>query len=250
MNYKNPELTTEDNVKISANYYCNQKDEIVIIAPGWCMTKDSSAFVLISEMFIANYDVICFDFRGHGKSEGWFTFMSKELYDLDAVVKFAKEKGYRKIHLAGFSLGAGVVLIYAAQNQFISSVIAVSAPTDFDKIENEMWRKEAWGETFRKFELGRFLSIRPYPIPLEKIKPIDIIENVKCPTLFISGEKDPTVKAWHTETLYKKAQCEKYYKCFANGYHAEDLYLHFKDKFKELTTNWLSGNMSYFYNYS
>ena len=241
------QVITEDNIEIAANYYKNQKDEVVIVAPGWCMTKDSNAFVLISEMFAENYDVLSFDFRGHGKSKGWFTFMAKELYDLDAVVKFAQKKGYNKIHLAGFSLGAGVVLIYAAQNQFISSVIAVSAPADFDKIENEMWRKEAWGETFKKFELDRFLSVRPYPIPLEKIKPIDIIEDVKCPTLFVSGEKDPTVKAWHTEELYKKAVCEKYYKCFKDGCHAEDLYLHFEEDFSELCNNWLSQNKAYFF---
>ncbi|MEE3349673.1 MAG: alpha/beta fold hydrolase [Candidatus Gastranaerophilaceae bacterium] len=234
-------LTTNDNVKIAADYYENQNDGIVIISPGWCMTKDSGAFKSIAQMFSEQFDVLSFDFRGHGKSGGWFTFTAKELLDLDAVVQFAETKNYKKIYLAGFSLGAGTSLIYASQNKNINSVIAVSAPADFGKIENQMWKKEAWGETFKKFELSRFLSVRPYPIPLKKIKPTDIIDKVECPVLFLAGEKDPTVHCWHTKELYDKALCKKEFKLFENGCHAEDLYLHFEDEFKQICFNWLNN---------
>lgn len=232
-------LTTKDNIEIAADYYENRNEGIVIVSPGWCMTKDSDAFKRIAQMFSEQFDVLSFDFRGHGKSGGWFTFTAKELLDLDAVVKFAKAKNYKKIYLAGFSLGAGTSLIYASKNKDINSVIAVSAPADFGKIENQMWKKEAWGETFKKFELNRFLSIRPYPIPLKKIKPIDIIDKIECPVLFLAGEKDPTVHSWHTKDLYDKALCKKEFKLFENGCHAEDLYLHFEGEFKQICFDWL-----------
>ena len=232
-------LKTDDNVKIAVNGYFSSKNEVVIVAPGWCMTKDSDAFRQISEMFASDYDVLTIDFRGHGKSKGFFTFTSKELLDLDSVVKFAKDKGYSKIYLAGFSLGGGLVLVYAAQNNSIDKLIAVSPYTDFKKIENHMWRKEAWGETFRKFELMRFMSIRPDIIPRKKIKPVDIIKEVKSPTLFVAGEKDPTVFPWHTKELYNKAECEKQFKLYENGIHAEDLFLYFKEDFSKMCINWL-----------
>ncbi len=238
---KGQKVITKDNINIAINYYANGFDEVVIIAPGWCMTKDSNAFLQISEMFCSKYDVITLDFRGHGKSGGWFTFTSKEIMDLDCVVKFAQNKNYKKIYLVGFSLGAAVTVIYASQNNFINSVIAVSVPTDFDKIENKMWKKEAWGETFKKFELGRFFSIRPYPIPLKKIKPINIIQNLKTPTLFVAGKKDPTVCFWHTEKLYEAATCPKVLKIYENGCHAEDLYLHYKENFTTLCLDWLAS---------
>ena len=231
-------IITDDKVEIAANGYFSGREEVVIVAPGWCMTKDSDAFKKISEMFFAEYDVICFDFRGHGKSNGWFTFTSKEIKDLDSVVNFAKKKGYSKIYLAGFSLGGGLVTIYAA-NHDVDKVIAVSAHSDFDKIENQMWKKEAWGETFKKFELGRFLSIRPDIIPHKKIKPIDKIKDVSAPTLFIAGKKDPTVHSWHTEELYNQAVCPKEYKLYENGCHAEDLYLHYKEDFSKRCIEWL-----------
>ena len=236
---RNINLTTKDKINIAINQYNNGHDEVVIVAPGWCMTKDSDAFVRISEMFATHFDVITFDFRGHGKSGGMYTFTAKELMDIDAVVRFARRNNYKKIYLAGFSLGASIVLIYASKCIFVDKVIAISAPTDFDKIENQMWKKEAWGETFKKFELDRFASIRPYPIPLDKIKPIDIVNRIKAPTLFIAGEKDPTVHAWHTKELYEKALCEKEYKEFENGCHAEDLFLHFQNDFSQLCIKWL-----------
>lgn len=234
-------LKTKDNIKIAVNYHNNGHESVVIVAPGWCMTKDSNVFKEISKDFSTEFDVLSMDFRGHGKSGGFFTFTSKEHLDLDAVVKYAQSENYKNIYLAGFSLGAAVALIYASQNDNINKVIAVSAPCDFDKIENHMWKKEAWEETFKKFELMRFLSIRMSIIISQKIKPIDIIEKVKCPTLFMAGEKDPTVYPWHTKALYDKAVCPKEYKLYENGFHAEDLFLYFKDDFSTLTHNFLKN---------
>ncbi len=235
-NYK---LQTKDKIEIAINHYENNHDEVVIVAPGWFMTKDSDAFTRVSEFFAKHFDVIAFDFRGHGKSGGAYTFTSKELMDMDCVVRYARKYKYKKIYLAGFSLGGAMVLIYASKSRFIDKVIAVSAPADFNKIENKMWKKEAWAETFKKFELNRAFSIRPYPIPLSKTKPIDIIEKIKAPTLFIAGEKDPTVYPWHTKKLYEKAVCPKKYKEYKNGYHAEDLFLYFEDDFSKLCFDWL-----------
>lgn len=239
--YTEIELITEDNIKIAGNYYSQNLKSIVIIAPGWCMTKDSKVFKNISEEFAKNYDVICIDFRGHGKSSGTFTFTAKEELDLASAVNFAKIKNFKYIYLVGFSLGSATALIYASLNKNINGIIAISAPTEFIKIENKMWKKEAWLETIKKFELSRFLSIRPCIIPQKKIKPIDIIDKIKIPTLFIAGEKDPTVCAWHTETLYSKAICDKKYKLYPNGYHAEDIFLYHKEDFLKTCNDWLNS---------
>ena len=91
-------LKTKDKIDIAINYYSNGHDEIVIVAPGWCMTKDSKAFCEISEMFSKNFDVISFDFRGHGKSGGMFTFTARELMDIDAVIRFVRKSKYKRIY--------------------------------------------------------------------------------------------------------------------------------------------------------
>ena len=231
---------TKDNNKIAMNYYNGiNSAEVVIIAPGWCMTKDSVVFKKISDMFKKYFDVISFDFRGHGKSSGFYTFSAHEVYDMDAVIDFAVQKSYQKIYLAGFSLGAAVSIIQASKNKNITKVIAVSAPCDFSKIENSMWKKAAWFETLKKFELDRFLSLRMNIFPKKKIKPIDVVDKITAPTLFLAGENDQTVYPWHTKSLFEKATCKKEFKLFKKGFHAEDLYLYFSDEFTTLCINWL-----------
>lgn len=235
---KEIKLKTQDGVKIAVNLYRNKFDKVVIIAPGWFMTKDSKSFKEMSSVFSKNADIIAMDFRGHGKSGGFYTFTSKEVEDISAVVEFA-HRHYKTIYIMGFSLGAALALIAGAKYDFIKKIIAVSAPVSFEKIENQVWKKEAWLPTFQKCELKRWFSIRPSIINGEKIKPIDIVDKIKCPTLFLAGEKDPTVCSWHTETLFEKAECSKKFELFQNCCHAEDLFIQDKEKFIEICSNWL-----------
>ena len=230
--------TTADNVKIAFNLYQTGHKNVVIICPGWFMTKDSKAFSTLAEDLSEKYDVIAMDFRGHGKSGGLYTFTSKELLDLDAVVDFARGN-YEKINLAGFSLGGAVVLIYGAQNTDINRIIAVSAPSDFYKIENKMWHPNAWIPTFKKFEPKRWVSVRPSPVIRKKIKPLNIADKIKAPTLFVAGSEDVTVYPWHTKKLYEKAVCPKKLEIFENGIHAEDLFLSEPERFLNLCFDWL-----------
>ncbi len=231
-------LITKDKVKIAVNYYNNRRGRAVIIAPGWFMTKDSKSFKEISEFFSQYADVFAMDFRGHGRSSGFYTFTSKEILDILTVTDYA-HKTYNDIYLVGFSLGAAIVIEAATKRDYVKKIIAISAPAEFSKIENQMWRKEAWIPTLQKCELKRWFSIRPGNINGKKVNPVDIIQKVKAPTLFLAGEKDPTVFNWHTQSLYEKAVCKKDYELFENCSHAEDLFIQDRDKFIKLCVDWL-----------
>lgn len=231
-------LITEDNVKIAVNHYKNNFERVIILAPGWFMTKDSKSFREMSEIFSNKADVLSLDFRGHGRSGGFYTFTSKEIYDISAVIQYA-QKYYKKIDLIGFSLGAALSLIAGSKYTNINKIIAVSPPVSFEKIENKIWKKEAWLPTIQKCELKRWLSIRPSLKIKKKIKPIEIVDKIICPTLFIAGSKDPTVCCWHTESLFERAACKKKYELFENCYHAEDLFIQNKDKFIKICEDWL-----------
>lgn len=237
-NIKEEQITTDDGVKIVFNHCNNGLESVLIFLPGWFMTKDSKSFRQMGEAFSHKTDVICMDFRGHGKSSGFYTFTAKEIKDIKPVIDYAA-KQYKKIYLIGFSLGASLSLMYGASDERINKIIAVSPAADFGKIENHFWKVEAWLPTLQKLELKRWFSIRPTLPFHKKVKPIDIIENVKCPTLFLAGEKDPTVYPWHTEKLYKKAICKKKYKLFKNCNHAEDLFIQEKSKFIAMCCSWL-----------
>lgn len=231
-------LKTKDKIEIAINHFQNGFDSVLLIFPGWFMTKDCKAFKQISEAFCKYSDVICIDFRGHGKSKGYYSFTKNEIFDIEAVIEYAKSK-YSNINIMGFSLGASLSLIAGAKYKYINKIIAISPATNFYKIENHFWKPQAWIPTFKKFEFSRWGSIRP-EIPFGKrINPIDIVDKIECPTLFVAGEKDPTVYPWHTEELFKKAICKKKYELFKDCFHAEDLFLDRQDKFVKICHSWL-----------
>lgn len=233
-------LKTSDNIKIAINHFENGFKNVVILAPGWFMTKDSKVFSSLSDILGKNLDVISFDFRGHGKSKGFYTFSAKEERDLESVINYAKDK-YEKIYLIGFSLGGAISALYCGKNDVVNKLILVSSPSEFGKIENRFYSPHAFIPTLKKFELRRWLSVRPSLIMHKKEKPIDFIEKIKCPILFIGGRLDPTVYFWHIEELYKKAKCEKKLKVFDDGLHAEDLFLDFKEEFIEEINTFFRG---------
>lgn len=232
-------IKTSDNVKIALNLYNSGQSSVVIICPGWFMTKDSKSFSDLAESLSRWHDVVVMDFRGHGKSEGLYTFTEKEVNDLKSVVDFAKER-YEKVYLMGFSLGGALVVLHGALVGNVDKIIAVSAPSDFDKIENKMWHPNAWIPTFKKFEPKRWVSVRPSPKIGKKIKPVDVVDKIKVPTLFIAGEKDVTVYPWHTELLFEKAVCEKKYILFEDCIHAEDIFIKEPEKFIQVCEAWLN----------
>lgn len=232
-------LKTKDNINISYNIYENNHDTLVIIAHGWFMSKDSKIFLKISESFARHFDVITFDFRGHCASSGFYTFGADETTDLKTIIDFAKNK-YNKIHLIGFSLGALIAINYCANYNNIAKLILISAPTKFDKIENNVFSPNAFIPTLKKFELKRWLSIR-FTSPFKKKPiPIELISKIEIPTLFIAGEKDPIIKVWHNTQLFKKATCHnKKELIIKNGKHAEDIYIEHKKTFMKNCLNWL-----------
>lgn len=239
-NFTEKFLKSADNTNIAINHYNKGRNEIVILAHGWYMCKDSQAFKSMSDDFFEHYDVITMDFRGHGKSGGLYTFTANEPNDLKAVVDYAKQH-YSKVNLIGFSLGATLSIIHAAQHKDINKLIAVSAPVSFDKIENHFWRKEAFIPTIQKFELFRSLSVRPGNILVKKINPIDVIKNITTtPVLFLAGEKDPTIYPWHAQELYDNTFSRKALLIFEKDIHAEDLYINSREKFMTSCVEWLA----------
>ncbi len=231
-------ILTQDKIKIAYNHYKSNFDNVLIVAHGWFMSKDSNAFKQICQSFNEYFDIISFDFRGHCSSSGLYTFGAEETNDLKAIVDFAKTQ-YKKIYLIGFSLGSLISIDYCAKYNNIDKLILVSAPTDFKKIENNIFSPNAFIPTLKKFEFKRWFSIRfTHPFKKKPI-PIELISKIKIPLFFIAGENDPIIKVWHNQELFKTASTIKKELIIKGGKHAEDLFLEHKSLFMEECINWL-----------
>ncbi|MCK5215131.1 MAG: alpha/beta fold hydrolase [Candidatus Omnitrophica bacterium] len=238
-------LLTEDNIKISYDHYKNGNNNVVIMAPGYYNSKKSPLLKELASDLTDDFDVIVFDFRGHGDSKGLFHWSSKEYLDLRAVVEFAKEQ-YGHICVVGFSMGGTISIIEASVNGQIDSLVIVSAPSDMSKVDYDILDIDV--ETDILFGLigngagGK--GVRPGPFWQKKTKPVDVVHKVRAPTLYMHGEDDWLIKPWHSEELYGKTLSEKKLVMIADGPHAEYLVRNSKSELSTSIIDWFKKSMA------
>lgn len=246
MGAKSLYLTTADSHRIHLRHL-KKKDSkaVIILAHGFFTHKDVPLFKTMEKMFHDYFSVIGFDFRGHGASSGRFSWTSLEPFDLQAVISFAGQQGYEKIGVIGFSLGAAVALIEASRRQNVSSLIAVSAPYSFWKIDCRFWEKEMFNDL--KFNMspgGRGKTIRPGHPFLPKVKPIDAVARIpSIPTLFIHGAMDWLIKPHHSKKLFEKALPPKGLVIMPKAGHAEMIFEKYPKKFEHLCIEWFEKTL-------
>lgn len=218
-------VVTEDDQKIYYDHYCHGAQGVVIIAHGFFNSKNAVLLKTLAEKIgQAGYDVLMMDFRGHGDSQGLFYWTAKEYLDLLAILTLAHEQ-YTSVGVIGFSLGAATSIITASKTDMINSLVAVSPPTSFAEIEYAFWEVDVKHELLYSVigqgKIGK--GVRPGPMWLKKDKPIDCVEHISCPTLFLHGDDDWVIRHQHAERLFAKAQCPKELVIIPGGPHAEYL---------------------------
>jgi dipeptidyl aminopeptidase/acylaminoacyl peptidase len=71
------------------------------------------------------YNVLMFDFRGHGRSEGQHVSMGyHERQDLLGAVDYLQSRGIDRVGVLGFSMGGAVAMATAPQSEAIRAVVS------------------------------------------------------------------------------------------------------------------------------
>ncbi len=233
-------LTTIDNQKISFQHFKNGGLAVIIIAHGYYNSKQCVILQQLAQALGGKYDIFMFDFRGHGKSSGLFTWTSREGDDLRAVLDFVAGQ-YSKKGLIGFSVGASISINVLANDKRVDSLICVSAPSDMSKIDYWIWALDWKGDFAYTFlnprgRIGK--GVRPGPFWLAKERPIDNVAKITIPIMFIHGSRDWVIRPWHSEALYQKAGGMKKIVFIKNGPHAEFLMRDYPEQFVTEVKNW------------
>jgi hypothetical protein len=237
-------VLTEDNQRIFYDHYKRGHSRLVVIAHGFFNSKTAVLLKELGAEFQDQYDIVILDFRGHGQSAGLFCWTAKEYLDLIAVLEDVR-KDYDKIGLIGFSLGAATSIITASKVDWLDSIVAVSAPTEFAKIEYHFWALDVENDilynVIGKGRIGK--GVRPGPFWLKKDKPIHCVSKVKAPVLFLHGESDWLIKASHSQKLYSRAVSRKNLVIIKNGPHAEYLIRKNKKETIKFMRDWLKETL-------
>ena len=236
-------LYTQDKIAITYEHYQKGFDSVVIICPGFYNSKKSKWMRKTVDLISSEYDAIIFDFRGHGNSEGEFSWTVKEHLDVQAVIDYAQAQNYKEINIVAFSLGAAASVNAVSARDGVNSMVLISCPYEFGKIDCHFWEPEMLLDLKENIECGwEGKGARTTNIFLKKPKPIKAIAKIKhIPILFIHGDRDWVIKDYHSQKLYDAAKTyNKKIKIIEGGFHAERLIQQYPTQMKNLILEWFS----------
>jgi fermentation-respiration switch protein FrsA (DUF1100 family) len=158
---------------------------------------------------------------------------------------YAADFKYEAVGVMGFSLGAAVALLEAAENSQIKTVVAVSAPYDFWQIDYNFWKRGMIEDL--KLNLGfkgKGKGVWPGNPFSAKIAPIDVVEQISPrPVLFVHGSEDWLINVRHSQKLYKQAKEPKQLEIIEKAGHAEKIFDDYPVQFIKITLDWLSKHL-------
>ncbi len=101
------------------------------VVAGHCFTCSRHTGVLrriCSDLCVAGFTALRFDFSGNGQSQGVFeaSTWSKQIAEMEAAITLMKAEGARWIGVAGHSLGAAIALLVARQMPTVAAVCRIA----------------------------------------------------------------------------------------------------------------------------
>ena len=172
---------TEDEQTLNGLFFSNDTNKVILYFHGNTGSLDSWQHIYkYYESLKVNFFII--DYRGFGKSTGEIN--EDGLYkDAKGAYQYLIKRGFQKenIIVLGRSIGTGVAVDLASKN-IINSLILESPFFDFEELAKSK------------------ISI---PIKSKyKFHNMDKINSVKCPILFIHGEKDKVIPSDNSQRLH------------------------------------------------
>jgi pimeloyl-ACP methyl ester carboxylesterase len=179
----------------------------LVIAHGFSMTSTDRRLVALAALLAeAGRAVYTFDFRGHGRSSGTSTLGDLETRDLDAVVRFARERDHERIVVIGASMGGFVALRHAALFGGVDAVIAISTPAVWGR--SPRLRARALVGAVHNRVGRRILSARgtrvDNPVRVPPTSPADLAALITIPVALVHGDRDPYVPADDAVLLHQR----------------------------------------------
>jgi pimeloyl-ACP methyl ester carboxylesterase len=151
------------------------------------------------------FEVVAYDSRAHGESEGdRCTYGVREAEDLRRVVATLPEG---PVVLIGGSLGGAVALKTAAREPRITAVVAAEVFTDLKSVATDRGRRMG---------LPPWTIRRAFPIaqqragfPLDEASPVLAARQVTVPVLLLHGADDVDTPPQHTSRVYAELKGDR-----------------------------------------
>jgi pimeloyl-ACP methyl ester carboxylesterase len=187
-------LVTADGVRLQATLQRRDgaRGTVVIVHGISASMEHAAVRAVADEVLAAGYDVLTYDGRGHGGSEGLCTLGDLESLDVAAAVAAARADATSPIALVGASMGAIAVLRHAVDDPDLAVVVTVSSPS--------VWRVPRTmlgllSVTMTRTSVGRRvaaarLGVRLHPDWTAPEPPVSLARRIPVPLAVVHGRRD------------------------------------------------------------
>lgn len=197
---------SRDGLLLRGSWFGTNPDQPVIILlhgfAGHRAAPIDRVFGIARKLIDQGYNILTFDFRAHGESEGGHTSVGcYEKNDVLGAIDFIRKRGLAgKIGVLGFSMGAAISILTAAECKDIAAVVADSAFIDIVSIIKG--KLSRWKFLSRPLiPLLVYLSRALYRFDFTRVKPLEAIRSISVPVFIIHGGSDRVIPVEHAFKL-------------------------------------------------
>jgi dienelactone hydrolase len=196
-----------DEVLLKGWLMLSNREQVILVVNGGYQNRidDTGATLSMTSALVANgYNVLLFDLRGRGISGGTGHSLANAGEDIGGAVDYLVSRGFDTgdICIMGFCSGAALSTYYVSSNE----VGALILDGCFIRISTMVIR-EAQGVGVHPFFTTMFLpglhAMAGLIYGYEEVNPVDVVDDIKCPILFIHEEEDAFVTTEETRELYR-----------------------------------------------
>lgn len=208
--FEDVEFKTSDDLTVKGWYVNNEgSTRAVILAPGkganrWDILKAAPVRLLYEN----NFDVLLFDPRSTGKSEGdRYGFGYFESQDIAYAVEFLKEdKGVTSVGVWGASAGASAGIIAGLESPGIDAIVADSPYANL-KIAASNYGKEREDKVMQIF-FPFYMGIARLSLNFDvfgRTNLVDRVKNLETPLFLVHGLEDRDIGPINSQLIYENA---------------------------------------------
>lgn len=202
---------TEGGMTLNGWFFKGGGDAPAVLACGGYRGNRADLLGISSNLWRAGFNVLLFDYRGHGGQPGDVTLGYRELEDARAALRYLRERRPEApLGAIGFSMGASVAIMLAAREHDVRALVADSPFTSQREIV--------------RFRMARHVGLNPsrltaplaaiilslvdrrlaqrFGFRLTDVQPLrDMAQLALRPVLLIHGEDDQIIPVDHSHRM-------------------------------------------------
>jgi uncharacterized protein len=209
--YEEVSFTSQDGLRLSGWWLPRPESRRVVVCCAGHRGVKSDMLGIGSGLWRDGNNVLVFDWRSRGGSEGrFFTLAHHEQRDAEGALDYALGRvPDARLGLIGYSMGAAVAIMVAARRAEVHAVVADSPFVSIAAlVRHTSGRKRlpGWAVT----PLADMLTSARYGYRFGDVRPIDAVARISPrPLLLIHGSDDSIIPASHSHRLYAAAEAPK-----------------------------------------